>query len=196
LLRPDLESADYIQITLGSEVEWRAGSIVNPRWLSSEPEELCDPSRINREVPSPADQIGGPVYRLTCRNTAVVHVRSFLDRWSQIERERRRFFRDWGDSSACAAGVFDYWALDVRDYTRDGGREVGFVPRPQREPRGQLLADQGCSIHFLMDQIEAIDREIGLPFSWFFFDGPWSLDRFGCWPGHCRRTARAARPFA
>ena len=37
--------ADYVQIALGREIEWRAGPIVNPNYRPFGEEELLDPSR-------------------------------------------------------------------------------------------------------------------------------------------------------
>jgi hypothetical protein len=64
--------------------------------------------------------------------------------------------------------VFAHWVLDIRDYTDKGEREVGFIPRPLRPPKNRLLPTAAASVHILMDRIEAVDREIGLPFGWFF----------------------------
>lgn len=203
-------AADYIQIALGREIEWRAGPVVNPDYRPWGEEELLDP-RWPRDKPLPdADRLAGPVYRLLDRaGGAFVHVRSFLDRCGRIEREKReakrpemkrrvvretgprgatretpfldlvpdwfefvprelRFFRDWDDSSARSQRVFAHWALDVRDYTHKDEREVGFIPRPLKAPRERLLTAPETSVHHLMDRIEAGDREVGLPFGWFF----------------------------
>ncbi|MCB1519691.1 MAG: hypothetical protein KDJ37_03840 [Hyphomicrobiaceae bacterium] len=202
--------ADYVQIALGREVEWRAGPIVNPDYRPWGEEELLDPGW-PRDKPLPdTDRLAGPVYRLLDRaGGAFVHVRSFLDRCGRIEREKReakrpemerrvvretglggatretpfldlvpdyfefvprevRFFRDWEDSSARSQRVFAHWALDVRDYTHKGEREVGFIPRPLKMPRERLLMTPETSVHQLMDRIEAVDREVGFPFGWFF----------------------------
>ncbi len=201
-------AADYIQITLGREIEWRAGPVVDPRWPPHDVEELCDPS-IQRDNPSPDDRLTGPVYRLLDRaGAAVVHARSFLDRCARVERQKReakrpemerrvmrevgpdgtqetpflelvpdwfdyvprevRFFQDWSDSSASSHRVFAHWALDLHDYTHNGERDIGFIPRPLKEPKERVRATKDVSIHMLMDRIEAVDREIGLPFGWFF----------------------------
>lgn len=200
--------ADYLQITLGRETEWRAGPIVYSLWAPRDLEELCDPSWISRDTPSPCDQLGGPVYRRRPGASGIVHVRSFLARVAREERERRearrpeierrvirevgpygasetpflqavpdwfdfvprevRFFRDWDESSASAERVFPHWALDIHDYEHQGQREIGFIPRPLRTPAEQLVSPKDASVHILMDRIEAIDREIGVPFGWFF----------------------------
>lgn len=209
-------AADYIQIALSREIEWRAGPIVNPDYRPWGEEELLDPGW-PRDKPLPdTDRLAGPVYRLLDRaGGAFVHVRGFLDRCARVESEKReakrpelerrvigevgpdgtsetpfleavpdwfnvvprevRFFRDWEDSSARAQRVFAHWALDVRDYTWKGEREVGFIPRPLKMPRERLLMTAETSVHHLMDRIEAIDREVTLPFGWFFLmtHGQW-----------------------
>jgi hypothetical protein len=43
-----------------------------------------------------------------------------------------------------------------------------FIPQPLREPKERLVEVGNVSVHILMDRIEAIDKEIGLPFGWFF----------------------------
>jgi hypothetical protein len=88
--------------------------------------------------------------------------------WFDFEPRELRFFQDWDDSSARSQHVFEHWALDIRDYTYKGEREVGFIPRPLRPPKDRLLPMPDASVHILMDRIEAIDRELGLPFGWFF----------------------------
>lgn len=82
-------------------------------------------------------------------------------------RARYGFFQDWEDSSARAQRVYEHWALDVRDFEHKGGREIGFIPRPLNLPKERLEAGD-ASVHILMDRIEAIDGEMGLPFAWFF----------------------------
>src|SRR5258708_2345895 len=202
-------AADYIQIALGRESEWRAGPIVNPDYRPFGDDELFDPNWLRRVELAEADRLVGPIYRLLDRaGGALVHLRSFLGRCGRIERERReakhpelerrgiqeigpdgapeipflhalpdwfehvprelRFFEDWEQSSAGAQRVFAHWALDIRDYTHKGEREVGFIPRPLRPPEERLLPIPDGSVHILMDRIEAIDREAGLPFGWFF----------------------------
>jgi len=63
--------------------------------------------------------------------------------------------------------VFAHWALDTHD-TYQGEGEIGFIPRPLRPPKQRLLRMPDAPVHLLMDRTEAADREIGLPFGWFF----------------------------
>ncbi len=201
--------ADYIQIALGREIEWRAGPVVNPDYRPYGEQELLDPSWPRTDQLPDSDRLAGPVYRLLDRaGGALIHVRSFLDRCGRVERDKReakrpelerrvirevgpggtrerpfleevpdyfefvprelRFFRDWEASSARSQRVFAHWALDARDYTHKGEREVGFIPRPLQMPRERLLMTPETSVHQLMDRIEAVDCEVGLPFGWFF----------------------------
>ena len=58
-------AADYVQIALGREIEWRAGPIVNPDYRPFGEEELLDPSWPRRDR-ARRGRIAwpGPVYRL------------------------------------------------------------------------------------------------------------------------------------
>ena len=198
-------AADYMQISLGRETEWRAGPIVNPAFRPWSEDELLDPSWIAHDDLSDDKIVAGPLYRLAKRaGSSVVHVRSFLARCARLERDKRearraemearvlvssdgtrtpflelqpnwfdfaprevRFFQDWEESSARASRVFEHWALDIKDYEHNGKREIGFVTRPLRLPEIKLGAAE-LTVHMLMDRIERIDREVGLPFAWFF----------------------------
>ncbi|MCP4560156.1 MAG: hypothetical protein GY873_09045 [Bosea sp.] len=198
-------AADYLQISLGREVEWRAGPIVDATYQPWSVDELLDPSWIKHGDLSDEKVLTGPLYRLTNRaGGSVVHLRSFLGRCARLERAKReasrpdmeqrvwvdadgaqtpflqaqpdwfefaprevRFFQDWEDSSARTARVYEHWALDISDYEHRGEREIGFITRPLRLPAERLEAGD-ASVHILMDRIEAIDREVGLTFGWFF----------------------------
>jgi hypothetical protein len=57
-------AADYVQIALGREIEWRAGPVVNPDYRPWGEEELLDPGW-PRDKPLPdTARLAGPVYRL------------------------------------------------------------------------------------------------------------------------------------
>ncbi|MBX9846630.1 MAG: hypothetical protein K2Y42_21100 [Hyphomicrobium sp.] len=78
-----------------------------------------------------------------------------------------RFFQDWEESSARTSRVYEHWALDIRDFEHTGERQLAFIPRPLRLPEERLEAGD-ASVHILMDRVEQIDREMGMPFAWFF----------------------------
>jgi hypothetical protein len=201
--------ADFVQISLGREVEVLAGPVVDPDYRPYSADDLFDPSWVRREPDSDAQVLSGPVYRLRGRaGGGVVHMKSFLVRRARIEREQRaarrpeleariihevgpegtrdiafldahpgwfdfvprenRFFADWERSNAAADRIFAHWAFDIHDLDDRGRREIGFIPRPLTNPAERLLADDGVSVHRLMERIEAVDREVGLPFAWFF----------------------------
>ncbi|WP_352780108.1 hypothetical protein [Mesorhizobium sp. M0913] len=96
----------------------------------------------------------------------------FLDAnpdWFDFFPRENRFFADWARSSSAAARIFDHWAFDIHDFEGRGQkREIGFIPRPLKHPAEKLLAGEGVSVHRLMERIEAIDEEVGLPFAWLF----------------------------
>lgn len=198
-------AADYVQISLGREVEWCAGPIVDPSLCPWSVDDLLNPSWIKHGDMTEDSVVTGPLYRLNRRaGSRVVHVRSFLSRCARLERDKRearrlemecrvwvasdgtqtpflhaqpdwfdqaprevRFFQDWEESSARGEAVYKHWALDISDYEERGNREIGFIPRPLRLPAEKLEAGD-ASVHILMDRIEKIDLEIGVPFGWFF----------------------------
>lgn len=88
--------------------------------------------------------------------------------WFDFVPRENRFFADWERSSASANRIFTHWAFDIHDLEHRGRREIGFIPRPLKNPAERLLADDGVSVHWLMERIEAIDEEVDLPFAWFF----------------------------
>jgi len=99
-------AADYIQIALGREIEWRAGPIVNPDYCPWSEEELLDPSWPRQDPLPETDRLAGPVYRLLNRaGGAFVHVRSFLDRCGRIEREKREAKRPRWSAGSSARSV-------------------------------------------------------------------------------------------
>ena len=83
-------AADYVQIRLGREVEWRAGPIVNPTYHPWGKDELLNPSWITHEDISDDKILAGPLYRMLGRSGSnVTHVRSFLTRRPPRARETR-----------------------------------------------------------------------------------------------------------
>lgn len=80
--------ADFVQLSLGREVEVVAGSLVDPDLRPWDVEDLLDPSGVNREPGAEAPVLAGPVYRLQ-RRSDLVHMRSFLAKCQRLEHERR-----------------------------------------------------------------------------------------------------------
>lgn len=116
--------------------------------------------------------------------------------WFDFVPRESRFFADWQRSSAAAFRVFDYWAFDIRDYEQHGRRQLSFIPRPLRTPSERLLAGEGVSVHRLMERVEAIDAEVGLPFAWFFLltHGHWVDPDVGDTIAEGLRTRRVRLP--
>lgn len=98
--------------------------------------------------------------------------------------------------SARIERVYDHWALDIKDHEHRGEREIGFITRPLRQPTEQLSVSSS-SVHILMDRIEAIDREVSLPFGWFFLmtHGHWVEPEFGEAIAAGLREARVRLPY-
>lgn len=199
--------ADFVQLSLGREIEVLAGPVVDPDYRPFRADDLFEPSWVRREPETDAPVLAGPTYRLR-RRSGLVHMRSFLATRRRREGEQRearrpelerrvihevtpdgsrdiafldanpgwfdfvprenRFFTDWERSSASTARIFEHWAFDIRDYEERGERQLSFIPRPLKMPVERLLPEDGVSVHRLMERIEAIDAEIGLPFAWFF----------------------------
>ncbi|WP_027154881.1 hypothetical protein [Mesorhizobium sp. WSM2561] len=198
--------ADFLQLSLGREIEVLAGPLVDPDYRPYSADDLFEPSWVSREPGTDAPLLAGPDYRLS--RGGLVHMKRFLARRARLEGEQRqarrpqletgvirelgpghdretpflkrnpdwfdfvprenRFFADWERSSASAHRIFDHWAFDIHDLEGRGQREIGFIPRPLKMPAERLLAEDGMSVHRLMERIETIDQKIGLPFAWFF----------------------------
>ena len=199
--------ADFVQLSLGREIEFLAGPVVDPDYRPYGADDLKEPSWVRREPVTDAPFLAGPVFRLQ-RRSGLVHMRSFLATRRRREREQQearrpelegriihevsldgsrdiafldanpgwfdfvprenRFFADWERSSAASVRIFDHWAFDIQDYEERSQRQLGFIPRPLKMPAERLLPEEGVSVHRLMERIEAIDADIGLPFAWFF----------------------------
>ncbi|PBB83749.1 hypothetical protein [Mesorhizobium sp. WSM3876] len=229
--------ADFVQISLGREIEFLAGAVVDPDYRPRTIDDLFEPTWVLRDPAIETQQLAGPVFRLRGRSGGgIVHMRSFLARRTRIDRELReaqrpelenrvirevgpdgtrdtaffdanpdwfdfvpresRFFIAWERSSAAIDRIFAHWAFDIHDLEDRGRREIGFIPRPLKFPTERLLADEGVSLHRLMERIEAIDTEIGLPFAWFFLmtHGHWVDPNVGHAIAEGLRTGRVRLP--
>ncbi|RWP46886.1 hypothetical protein [Mesorhizobium sp.] len=82
--------ADFMQLSLGREIEILAGPVVDPDYRPYSVDDLLEPSWVRREPDAVAPVLAGPIYRLRGRaGGGIVHMRSFLARRARIEREQR-----------------------------------------------------------------------------------------------------------
>lgn len=160
-------AADYIQIALGREIEWRAGPVVNPDYRPWGEEELLDPGW-PRDKPLPdTARLAGPAYRLLDRaGGAFVHVRSFLDRCGRVEREKReakrpemerRVLREVGPDGTRETPFLDL----VPDYFEFVPREARFF----RDWEDSSARAQRVFAHWALDVRDYAykgEREVGL----------------------------------
>lgn len=80
--------ADFVQLSLGREIEVLAGPVVDPRYRPGSADDLLEPSWVKREPATDAVALAGPVFRLQ-RRSGLVHMRSFLATRQRLEREER-----------------------------------------------------------------------------------------------------------
>ena len=109
-------AADYVQVALDREIEWRAGPIVNPDDRPWSDTDLLDPGWLRADRLPDTEPLAGPIYRLRGRTGgAVVHIRSFLERCKRIEREKREARRPEMETRL------------IREVGPDGTRETPFL---------------------------------------------------------------------
>lgn len=107
--------ADFVQISLGREIELLAGAVVDPDYRPRKVDDLFEPTWILRGSAVETQQLAGPVYRLRGRSGGgIVHMRSFLVRRTRIERELREAQRPGLESRV------------VREVGPDGTRDTAF----------------------------------------------------------------------
>jgi hypothetical protein len=86
----------------------------------------------------------------------------------RLRATRDAVFRGRDDVQRVGAPGLRPLGADIRDYEYRGEREAGFILRPLHQPTERLFAREDSSVHTLMDRIEALDREVGLPFGGSF----------------------------
>ncbi|RWA98270.1 hypothetical protein [Mesorhizobium sp.] len=108
--------ADFIQLSLGRELEVLAGPVVDPDYRPYSADDLLEPSWVSRDSAAEAQQLAGPVYRLRGRaGGGIVHMRSFLTRRKRIEREQREASRPELENRI------------IREVGPDGKRDTAFL---------------------------------------------------------------------
>ncbi|RWO99790.1 hypothetical protein [Mesorhizobium sp.] len=86
--------ADFIQLSLGREIEVLAGPVVDPDYRPDNADHLFEPTWVSRDSTAEAQPLAGPVYRLRGRaGGGIVHMRSFLARRARIGKEQREASR-------------------------------------------------------------------------------------------------------
>lgn len=80
--------ADFVQLSLGREIEVLAGPVVDPDFRPWSVDDLFEPSWVKREPDAVTSVLNGPVFRLQ-RRSGLVHMRSFLGTRRRLERQQR-----------------------------------------------------------------------------------------------------------
>nr|WP_281722376.1 hypothetical protein [Nitrosomonas nitrosa] len=80
--------ADFVQLSLGREIEVLAGPVVEPDFRPFSADRLFELDWVRREPKTDAPVLAGPAYRLQHR-CGLVHMRSFLATCQRLEREHR-----------------------------------------------------------------------------------------------------------
>lgn len=131
--------ADFVQLSLGREIEVLAGAVVDPDYRPTSADDLFEPTWVTRESAVAARQLAGPVYRLRGRTGGgIVHMRSFLARRARIEREQREARRPELESRV----IHEVGSEGVRDipFLEANPGWFDFFPRENR-----FFADWGRS---------------------------------------------------
>lgn len=80
--------ADFVQLSLGREIEVLAGPVVDPGFRPWGVEDLFEPSWVEREPATDVPILAGPAYRIS-RRAGLIHMRSFLGIRRRLEREQQ-----------------------------------------------------------------------------------------------------------
>lgn len=161
--RPD----QFVQIEIEELQEVIERPLIDRDWYPDNLEEFLDPLDYPRLEPEP---VTPPFYRFR----RIMEIDKLLEDQAESERnlgDLRRFFNDWGESSASEGDDFcRQWVLLLRDY-QDAYGELRIHARPMTALHGGLpdLPDgerlTGAS---LANAIHGYDRLVGYPFAWFF----------------------------
>ena len=108
--------ADFVQISLGRELEVLAGPVVDPDYRPYSAEDLFDPSWVRREPVTDAPVLAGPVHRLGgWAGGGIVHMKSFLARQARTDKEQREASRPELENRI------------IREVGPDGTRDTAFL---------------------------------------------------------------------
>ncbi|PVV15476.1 MAG: hypothetical protein B6D72_02170 [gamma proteobacterium symbiont of Ctena orbiculata] len=157
----------FVQIEVEELQEVIERPLIDRDWYPDNLEDFLDPLDYPRLDPEP---VTPPFYRFR----RIMEIDKLLDGQAEGTRNLsslRRFFNDWGESSAGETGNFcRQWVLLLRDY-QDTYGESRIDAKPITVLHGRLpeLPDgeqlTGAS---LANAIHGYDRLAGYPFAWFF----------------------------
>ncbi|MDN7631639.1 hypothetical protein [Burkholderia cenocepacia] len=103
----------------------------------------------------------------------IVSVREFTPGYDTLQRDGRRFFDDWTESSAGRSGerICTRWIFNPSDYgDRTSVRTLSVVP--QWAHTRKIAAVRGTAkldVYGLYGRLNQFDKRIGMPFAWYFY---------------------------
>lgn len=110
---------------------------------------------------------------LETNQVSVKTLREFTPGYDKQQSNESRFFRDWTESSAGAAGerVCTRWVFQTSDWTDPrGSRSVSFIPVWGHNHTVPALGDgESLDPYLLFGRLRQFAREIGTPFAWYFY---------------------------
>jgi len=161
-------SDDFLQIEVEELQEVLDHPLVDPDWYPESIAEFVDPLELPRLAPEP---IGDARYVFR----RVVRINEFLQGLDPARHSTvrlRRFFADWGRSSAGQActscGL--HWALALREMPlADGGASFSAKPVATFDPATiELRRPDGLAGAVLANWLHRVDLAAGYPFAWYF----------------------------
>lgn len=157
----------FIQIEIEELQEVIDRPLVMDDWYPETIEDLIDPVDFDRLDPQP---VGLPRYEFR-RVTAVAELPQRMNTLNRTTQNLRRFFEDWGRSSAGENALFcHHWVLAIREY-QDSDHSARVTARPLSTFSGalpQLPLDGDLKGSELANAIHSYDRKFGYSFAWYF----------------------------
>ncbi len=159
------KAEDFTQIEIEELQEVIDRPLIMEDWYPETLADFIDPVNYTRLNPEP---VGPACYKFR-RITPIAELPRRMNPGRATEN-LRRFFADWGKSSAGDELFCRHWVLAIREY-EDSDHETRVAARPLSTfdgelpelPRGEKL--QGSE---LASAIHAYDRQLGYPFAWYF----------------------------
>jgi hypothetical protein len=93
--------------------------------------------------------------------------------FDRFRSKTRRFFDDWGDSSAGRSGarLCEHWLLQFSDWTDPGTgtRYLSIVPLWTFSKKLAEVNARTGDVYGLFSKLQTIDRRVQVPFGWYFY---------------------------